>query len=43
MSRPLFMFSQCSSCRQMWSVQTDFCARCQTGQWISDEWEEQHD
>jgi uncharacterized OB-fold protein len=43
MSRPLFMFSQCSSCGQMWSVQTDWCAKCQTGQWISDEWEEQHD
>ena len=43
MSRPLFMFSQCSSCGQIMSVQTDFCAKCQTGQWISDEWEEQRD
>jgi uncharacterized OB-fold protein len=38
MGRPLFLYSQCSSCQQVWKVPTEFCSKCQTGQWISDEW-----
>jgi ribosomal protein L40E len=38
MARPLFLFSECFGCGARYSVVTEFCGRCQTGQWLSDEW-----
>jgi ribosomal protein L40E len=38
MSRPLFLYSECMGCGARYTVQTDFCGRCRTGQWLSDEW-----
>jgi RNA polymerase subunit RPABC4/transcription elongation factor Spt4 len=38
MGKPLFLTSTCLGCRQVWRVEMDFCPKCGTGQWITDEW-----
>jgi uncharacterized OB-fold protein len=39
-SRPLFLYSECFGCGARYTVQTDFCSRCKSGLWLSDEWVE---
>ena len=38
MGKPLFLYSQCLGCRQVWKVETEWCEKCKTNQWLSDEW-----
>jgi ribosomal protein L40E len=38
MARPLFLYSECMGCGARYEKVTDFCSRCRTGQWLSDEW-----
>jgi RNA polymerase subunit RPABC4/transcription elongation factor Spt4 len=38
MSKPLFLYAQCLSCKQVWRSQTEWCEMCKTNQWIVDEW-----